>query len=664
MTKPPHKPDDDGATGADPAEGSAPLDQWFSASPQAPDAPAPPAPDRTIFMPASDLPAPSPMAPPTPRGASPNVARNQGQIPIGSALNSIFVVRRFLARGGMGEVYEGINSHTDERVAIKVILPHLASNPTVRESFRNEGRRMPRMSHQAIVQYRVLADEPTLGILYIVTEFVDGKSLEDMLGQIRPSESELIAFTRRLAEGLKVAHEAGVVHRDLAPDNVLLPGGRLANAKIIDFGIAKDTQGSSGTIVGDGFAGKLGFVAPEQFGDFSREIGPWTDIYSLGLVVLGLAAGRSVDMGATLADAIERRRRGVDVAALPQRLRPLFSAMLQADPAARLRSMDEVLDRLSTLETGEIGPAKANWTTVPGDGAMASGLPLKRIAILGGVAAVLLLATVLGWSLLRSPAKPDIVAKAPATQPLGVRASEAVAKSLPRLPCSWVTLDDLSEDAGRVDVRLSGASGNPAGAAEQIRSDINAEHPKTISIDSSGVSQAPAAACPVIDSLQRYRDPASADPASAKGPQIWASQREFHFQITEVCPKLPGVATAVVKIKAPTGSEDIALFGIGGDGKIQEIFSGISGFRDLGRQTQGRMIEENGTDLTLNLCTNTAGLTGLALIRGRPPFDLGLAKIRAKEGRIADSVFSARFDAAAKAGGWKTEMAWYRVIGE
>ena len=287
-------------------------------------------------------PPPTPSVPPqtTSMGAQTfeQISAAPGRVSIGDVLNGIYEVKRLIGRGGMGEVYEGANINSDERVAIKVMLPTLAADPTVQAMFRKEARTLTRLSHAAVVQYRVLAQEPRLGVLYIVTEFVDGEPLSDALGQLKPTANDLRALTRRLAEGLRVAHERGAVHRDMSPDNVLLPDGRLDHAKIIDFGIAKDLDPTKATIVGDGFAGKLGFVAPEQFGDFGREIGPWTDVYSLGLVILAVAAGRNVDMGATLVEAVDKRRAGVDLAPLPDELKPVFERMLASiQPSARDR---------------------------------------------------------------------------------------------------------------------------------------------------------------------------------------------------------------------------------------------------------------------------------------------------------------------------------------
>ncbi|MEO5597612.1 MAG: protein kinase, partial [Novosphingobium sp.] len=101
-------------------------------------------------------------------------SRANQEIQIGDVLNHIFEVKRFIARGGMGEVFEGINVNSDERVAIKVMLPNLSADANVLAMFRKEARTLTRISHPALVQYRVFAQEPQLGVYYIVTEYVDG----------------------------------------------------------------------------------------------------------------------------------------------------------------------------------------------------------------------------------------------------------------------------------------------------------------------------------------------------------------------------------------------------------------------------------------------------------------------------------------------------------
>ncbi|MGZ8361980.1 MAG: serine/threonine-protein kinase, partial [Allosphingosinicella sp.] len=309
-----------------------------------------PAPPAEAAAPPAE-PAPSPVPPPPPAAPAPvgTVAPTLGEgtqsgaaaaaitprearpIKVGDVLNHIFEVKRFLARGGMGEVFEGCNVNTDEKVAIKVMLPAMAADEKVVAMFRKEARTLTKLQHEALVQYRVLAQEPTLGALYIVTEFIEGVELSEMLGKVERTPEELAGLLKRLASGLSAAHRLGAIHRDISPDNVLLPGGDVHQAKIIDFGIAKDLDASSATIVGDGFAGKLNYVAPEQLGDFGREVGPWTDVYSLALVILAVAQGKNVNMSGSLVDAIDKRRKGPDLAAVPGNIRRLVEDMLKPD---------------------------------------------------------------------------------------------------------------------------------------------------------------------------------------------------------------------------------------------------------------------------------------------------------------------------------------------
>ncbi len=309
-------------------------------------------------------------------------AQPRGILPVGFVLNGIYEIKRFIARGGMGEVYEGANVNAEERVAVKVILPHLAADPKVQALFRKEAKTLTSLAHPALVQYRVLAREPRKDLLYIVTDFIDGEPLTNLIGRQSPTTGELVMLTRRLAEGLHAAHSHGAIHRDISPENVLLPDGVLSRAKIIDFGIAKSMEIGAQTVVGDGFAGKLGYVAPEQFGDFDRRIGPWTDIYSLALVVLALAGGRAPDMGTTLVEAIDRRRAGADITAVPPLLQPLFARMLSPDPRGRPQTMAEVISALDALDVPFEPPSTRSWTPDLGDATLGEAGPdLERTVI-------------------------------------------------------------------------------------------------------------------------------------------------------------------------------------------------------------------------------------------------------------------------------------------
>src|ERR1700712_124454 len=144
---------------------------------------------------------------PTPTGA-PAGARARS-IAIGDVLNHMFEVKRFLKGGGVGQGFEGSNVMTGERVAIKALLPALAADPKVIALFQREATTLTRLNHEALVQYRTLAKEPQSGILYIVTEYIDGVELGESLGGIDRSEEELRLLMARLASGLAAAHKLG-----------------------------------------------------------------------------------------------------------------------------------------------------------------------------------------------------------------------------------------------------------------------------------------------------------------------------------------------------------------------------------------------------------------------------------------------------------------------
>jgi serine/threonine-protein kinase len=124
---------------------------------------------------------------------------------------------------------------------------------------------------------------------------------------------------------------------------VILPEDSVQGAKLIDFGIAKRRDPAAGTIIGRIFAGKWGYVAPEQLGLFSVEVGPYSDIYSLGLVLAEAAIGKPLDMGDSLETAIRARQQVPNLSQVPAELRPQLAAMLQPNPADRPQSISKLL---------------------------------------------------------------------------------------------------------------------------------------------------------------------------------------------------------------------------------------------------------------------------------------------------------------------------------
>ncbi len=260
----------------------------------------------------------------------------------GTRLNGIFEIDQRIASGGMGEIYRGHAIETGDPVAIKVMRTDLADNATALALFRKEASALHYIHHEAIVRYYAFANDPGIGRHYLAMEFVDGQPLSELLHRGPLGFDAVRLLQERLAAGLSAAHQHGVIHRDLSPDNVLIPAGDLGKAKIIDFGIARLTHVGDGTIIGSGFAGKYNYVSPEQLGLFGGDITAKSDIYSLGLVLAQCLTGRPIDMGGTQFEVLEKRRSVPDLRAVDRRFRPLLEKMLQPNPADRPESMAAV----------------------------------------------------------------------------------------------------------------------------------------------------------------------------------------------------------------------------------------------------------------------------------------------------------------------------------
>jgi serine/threonine protein kinase len=268
----------------------------------------------------------------------------------GTRLNGIYEIDHLIAAGGMGEVYKGHNIQTDDSVAIKVMLPELVENENGLALFRKEASALHHLHHEAIVRYYVFTIEPVLQRPYLAMEFVEGQSLLDLLRQGPLTLEAVRRLLRRVAAGLQAAHERGIIHRDVSPENIIISGGDVGRAKIIDFGIARSTDIGAGTVIGSGFAGKCNYVSPEQLGLFGGDVGPKSDIYSLGLVAVEALTGRPIDMGGSQVAIVDKRRKVPDLGAIDPRIRPLLQQMLQPDPAARPESMSEISARLGMSE--------------------------------------------------------------------------------------------------------------------------------------------------------------------------------------------------------------------------------------------------------------------------------------------------------------------------
>lgn len=264
-------------------------------------------------------------------GSSEALIQACGVIPrvwTGLVLNDNYKVGSLIEQGSTFELYDGTQISTNDRVCLKILLPQLAADPKTLALFLDEARIMRRISHPGLVQYRTCARDPQSDLSYIVMDF-PGPRLSARLTLLKSEPEEILAFGKRLACALAAAHRAGLVHGHLSPESVVLPEEGLKGAAIIGFSLIKTEMSPAF----DRAVVKVEYWAPEQTGapDDANIVGPWTDIYSLALVILSALSGQH---GCS------------DVSLLPRKLRPVLIKMLRANPRRRLSRMDDVVELL------------------------------------------------------------------------------------------------------------------------------------------------------------------------------------------------------------------------------------------------------------------------------------------------------------------------------
>ena len=195
-----------------------------------------------------------------------------------------------IGEGGMGVVYRAHDERLSRDVAIKVIAGWKLTDPVARKRFRSEALALSRLNHPNIA---TLYDFDTQdGTDFLVLEYIRGQGLHEKIAEGPLPEKDILRWGIQLAEGLAVAHEHGVVHRDLKPGNVLIrTDGRL---KILDFGLAKilvsvTADDLTRTMSPDG-GGTLAYMAPEQLN--GQPVDARTDIYGVGAILYEMATGQ------------------------------------------------------------------------------------------------------------------------------------------------------------------------------------------------------------------------------------------------------------------------------------------------------------------------------------------------------------------------------------
>lgn len=285
----------------------------------------------------------------------------------GKTIGEFRILRR-IGQGGMGQVYLAEQASLKRQVAIKIMRPDLAANPTAVQRFQREAEAVARLTHANIVQ--VYAFGQADGMHYMALEYVDGKNLRDYLSKKgSPDVLLTLSILRQAAAGLQRASENGIVHRDIKPENILLT--RKGEVKVTDFGLSRcfggEEQPLNLTQTGVSMGTPL-YMSPEQVQ--GKEVDPRTDIYSLGVTAYHMLTGQPPFQGK---NGFEVALQHVQVQPVPlQERRPdlpielcqVVQRMMAKDPGERYQTAKELLRDLTRLREGLSGKTTAGLEAI------------------------------------------------------------------------------------------------------------------------------------------------------------------------------------------------------------------------------------------------------------------------------------------------------------
>jgi serine/threonine-protein kinase len=274
-----------------------------------------------------------------------------------------YIVRSLIGRGGMGAVYVAEHPEIGRRVAVKVLAPELGHVPGLSERFVAEARAATRIEHPNVITIFDFGRTAS-GQLYQVIELLKGRDLSQLIRERGALPlAEVVPYVEQLCDGLTAAHEQGVVHRDLKPENIFVLDRQPLALKILDFGIAKLLEPGAqaaphtvtGMVIGSPFT-----IAPEQAAGQRDAIGPRTDLYSLGVIVYWLLAGRPPFSEGPTAVLLAKHITeappplGALAPALPPAVAALVHLCLEKEPARRPASARELRDAFAVAARSPI----------------------------------------------------------------------------------------------------------------------------------------------------------------------------------------------------------------------------------------------------------------------------------------------------------------------
>ncbi|NOR61338.1 MAG: protein kinase [Rhodobacteraceae bacterium] len=410
----------------------------------------------------------------------------EGILRSGELLNNTYVIEKLIGSGGTGEVYLAKNIVSGRKFAIKILKQEFSQNEAFINLMRREADVLHNVIDDAVVRYNeLLKSEMHGGFVFLVMEFIAGQQLAEIMqatGAMAPDA--LLQVARRMGQGLAAAHAQNAFHRDISPDNIILPGGDPAKAKLIDFGIARDISENAQTVVGGGFAGKYQYASPEQL---NGDVDARSDLYSLGVTLLNAYRGKSSQVGSSLMEIVQTKAQRVDTRDVPGQLGELISRLVEPRPEDRFQSANEMVQWLggtpTTTAPVSTSPAPAEPAMItpskpassfqalpeePGGGGLGKFIVLLLIAALGGG----------GWFFGFGPGKELVFpAKYEAESPYTIRARHDDGTNFitiagfvrgPEAGAQMLTQLQLAYSEYTINPDLENASGEPNDRWEQI----------------------------------------------------------------------------------------------------------------------------------------------------------------------------------------------------
>ena len=274
------------------------------------------------------------------------------ELTTGSVFAGRYQIIEELGKGGMGRVYKVLDKETNEKMALKLIKPEIASDKTMIERFRNELTTARKIGHRNVCRMYDLNKEKDN--YYITMEFVSGGDLKKLIRRTKQlAVGTAISIAKQICDGLKEAHGLGIVHRDLKPNNIMLDDD--GNARIMDFGIARAIKDKG--ITGAGvMIGTPEYMSPEQVE--AKEVDQRSDIYSLGIILYEMLTGR-LPFEADTPFAIGVKHKSETPKnpkefnpQIPDDLANVILQCLEKEKASRYQSAGEVKFELESIEKG------------------------------------------------------------------------------------------------------------------------------------------------------------------------------------------------------------------------------------------------------------------------------------------------------------------------